>query len=58
MTKMIKAFITLLGLLGYSALTTGIYFAYGLDISLMISGSLSLLFALRASSVAVKKDKG
>ncbi|WP_196221132.1 hypothetical protein [Sansalvadorimonas verongulae] len=38
-----------LGVAGFAALTGGVYLQYGLPVSLMLSGSLVLGFALLAS---------
>jgi hypothetical protein len=53
-----KTAITAIGLIGFISLTAGFYLTYGLKSSLMFSGSLCLLFSLRASAVAAKADRG
>lgn len=43
-----KTLLNMLGLVGFSSLSIGIYIDYGLGISLIISGAMMLLFVLLA----------
>tara|TARA_R110001583_G_scaffold21308_3_gene80866 strand:+ start:19923 stop:20090 length:168 start_codon:yes stop_codon:yes gene_type:complete len=52
MKKFTTLFITVLGLSGYSALSIGIHLSFGLPAALMASGTLLLIFALRAASIS------
>ena len=52
MKKVQTIFITSVGLVGYSSLSVGVYLSQGLPAALILSGTLALVFALRAAAVS------